>query len=277
MNAMPRFRLLTPGWRLAAAALLAAALAGCGGGSSSGDANPAMEGSREARTLRSSATGTDYPLSIYLPPASAGPRNRLPVVYALDGESWFETLVDIARFSRTPFMVVAIDSARQRSRDFVPPNTCTPNGGGHTAYLDFIRKELVPYVEGAFGGDPSRRALFGHSHGGSFVLYAMFSEAPGQHAFMAYLASDSSLQCLTADAYAWEQGYATANRELPVRLHLSYATLGNYSANLEYSNLIAQRNYQRLSFATQAYSGSHLGIVPQALADALAFAFPAGP
>lgn len=254
---------------VAAIALLAFALVACGGGGS----EQSIEGSREVRTISSHITGTTYPLSIYLPPASAGPRRDLPVVYALDGETWFETLVDIAESTKSRVIIVAIQSAGQRGHDFVPTNSCTPSGGGQSAYFDFLRQELIPYIEGTIGGNPTQRALFGHSHGGSFVLYALYSEAPNQESFQAYLASDASVSCMPDTAYGWDQSYASSYSELPVRLHISYATQGNYKANLEYSQAISQRNYARLVFVAKAYAGTHGGIVPSALTDAIAFAF----
>lgn len=274
MNLRPRCarRHLTT---LFAAFLLAILLAGCGGGGD--DDVPTMEGSREARTIRSSVTRTDYPLNIYLPPASAGPRSGLPVLYVLDGESWFDTLVGMVESTRQRVIIVGIGTAGQRARDFVPGNSCTSTGGGNAAYFDFIRQELIPYVESSFGGHPNQRALFGHSHGGSFVLYAMFSQAPGQHSFKAYLASDSSISCMSTTAYAWERDYAAAHGNLPVRLHLSYATQGNYTSNLDYAAAITQRNYANLAFVGQYYSGTHNGIVPQVLTDTLEFAFGGGP
>lgn len=248
---------------------LCALLVGCGGGS--GEATP-LEGGRDTRSITSTATGTVYPLSLYLPPASAGPRDRLPVVYVLDGESWFETLVGIVEANRMRVIIVAVGSAGQRSRDFVPPNNCTPNGGGHGAYLAFLRQELIPYIEANVGGDPARRILFGHSHGGSLALFAMFSEPPGSHTFKTYAASDSSVSCMAATSSAWEEAYAAGHRRLPVRLHLSYATQGNYLANLNYAAAVAQRGYAELEFVAQAYGGSHGGIVPQVLAEAMVFA-----
>ncbi len=256
--------------------LLALLLAGCGG-SSSNDAGPAMEGSRATKTISSRATGSDYPLSIYLPPASAGPRSGLPVMVVLDGESWFETLVGIAEFTRTHVIIVAIHTAGMRSRDFVPVNACSPIGGGHAAYFDFIRQELLPYIEGNIGGNPKLRTLFGHSHGGSFVFYALFSEAAGQHSFRSYLASDSSISCMPAVVDEWVQAYAVAYRELPVRLHISYASQGNFAANLVFSSTLAQLQLGQLALANQAYSGTHNSIVPQVLADGLAFAYAGSP
>ncbi len=261
---------------LALLALACAVLAGCGGGSTSDGNAPTIIGTRQTASITSRANGSSYALSIYLPPASAGPRNSLPIVYALDGDGWFETIIGAAQSTHTQAIVVGIGTSGLRDRDFVPSNRCTSNGGGHVAYLDFLRNELLPYVEANFGGNPQQRALFGHSHGGSFVLYAMFAQQPGQHAFKAYLASDASITCMPDTASGWEQDYARTYRDLPVRLHLSYATQGNYALNLEYARVIKQRNYSGLAFVDTAYSGTHNGIVPQVLNDAVPYAFAAG-
>ena len=151
-----------------------------------------------------------------------------------------------------------------------------PGGGGQAAYFDFLRLELIPYVEGTFGGHPGRRALFGHSHGGSFVLFAMFSEPADRHSFAACLSCDASIGCMVPSAYGWEASYAALYPTLPVRLHLSYASAGNAAANMAYADTIAQRDYRDLTFVAQVYPGTHGGIVPQALADAVAFAFAGG-
>ncbi len=269
-------------WAWAWASGLALLLVGCGGGSgaeSPGGGDPAVssQGTREVRTIGSALTGTSYPLSLYVPPTSAGPRGGMPVIYVLDGESWFETLAGIVESARLPIIVVGVGSAGQRNRDFVPANRCTGGGGGNAAYFDFLRRELLPYVQQTVGGDASRRALFGHSHGGSFVLYALFSEPAGSQVFSAYLPSDSSVSCMPDVAEAWEQAYAARYRDLPVRLHLSYASQGNAAANQAYADVIARRGYQRLTYQAQGYEGTHGGIVPRVLADVVGFAFSAAP
>lgn len=266
--------------REAAASLLSlltgsfTSLSGCGGGSggSAPDPNAPPLGSRQAQTIRSRFTGTTYPLGIYLPPASAGPRGSLPAIYMLDGESWFETMSNLFDVARTPAMLVAIHGAGMRNRDYVPGSTCTAGGGGHAEYFDFLRQELQPMIEGSIGGDPLQRVLFGHSHGGSFVLYAMYAQGPGAHAFRSYLSVDASVGCLGNLVYDWDAAYAAAHAELPVRLHLSSASGGNASSVTAFSQIIERRRYARFALKSEAYAGTHNGIVPQAFSEGVAFA-----
>jgi predicted alpha/beta superfamily hydrolase len=265
-----------PKSRTAAIAFLALFVSACGGGSSGGKDDPSR-GSTQYTSIASRNTSTSYPLSIYAPPASAGPRQDLPVIYALDGETWFQTLAGIAESTHTPAIVVAIHTAGQRNRDFVPINSCTSDGGGQAKYLDFIRQELIPYIESKVGGSATQRILFGHSHGGSFVLYALFAEGQATSIFTSYLASDASVSCFRSTADQWEQAYASTHTALPVRLQVSYATQGNYQSNLEYAQAIAKRNYGGLSLFAKAYNGSHGGFVPEALAEGIDFAVSASP
>ena len=250
-------------------ALLGAFTAGCGGGGSGDGTAVAMAGSVQTRTLAAQSKGTSYPLYVYLPPGSIAIRANLPTVYLLDGESRFQTLVDIVEASHAQVMIVAIGNEALRARDYVPANICTAGGGGQGAFLQFIASELVPFVEATFASDPQRRILLGHSHGGSFVFYALFNEAPAGRHFSAYLASDASIDCLSAEAYGWEAAYAAANTALPVRLHVSYsANVGNVA----FAQQIEGRHYAGLTMAGQLYGGGHTGMIPAAFADALAFA-----
>jgi len=238
-------------------------VAGCGGG----DSGTPMAGT--VQTLGIAGNGTAYPLYIYLPPGSDTTRATLPVVYLLDGESRFQTLVGIAEDTHTRVMIVGIGNEAMRSRDYVPPNICTSGGGGEAAFLNFIRLELIPYIEANVGGDPLRRSLLGHSHGGSFVLYALFTEAPASRRFSAYLASDASIDCMSSTVYGWESDYAAANTALAVRLHVSYGANG---ANAAFGQQIQGRHYAGLTLAVQSYGGGHIGMIPAAFSDALAFA-----
>ena len=250
-------------------ALLGAVTAGCGGGGGSGTAAPTIAGSVQTRTISSRSNSTSYPLNIYLPPGSAAARANASTVYLLDGESRFQAVVDIVEAAHLQVIVVGIGNEALRARDYVPPNACTPGGGGQALYLDFIRLDLVPFMETTFGGDPQRRILLGHSHGGSFVIYALFNEAPASRLFIAYLASDSSIDCMGGTVFGWEAAYAAANTALPVRLHVSYSANGG---NVALVQQIESRHYSGLAMASGFYAGGHIGMIPAAFSDALAFA-----
>ena len=248
-----------------------AVIAGCGGGG--GSPAPPMEGSTEQHSITSRINGFTYPLSVYLPPASAGsPRANLPIVYALDGDWWFDQIVSIMESTHMRAIVVAIGFNANRAHDYVPTNTCTANGGGHVAYFDFIRSELIPYAESTIGGDATRRTLLGHSHGGSFVFYALFAESAAQHTFGAYLASDASIACMPATVDDWEASYAAASADLPVKLHVSYAA---NLTNADFAQRIGNRRYPNLVLQAGFYGGGHTGMIPAAFTDALRFALAA--
>lgn len=233
-----------------------------------------LNGRLEMQSITSKRNGSTYPLFVYLPPgAAADPAGRrlLPVVLMLDAESRFRTMVDIAELNAANVIVVGIGNEANRSHDYVPANTCTEDGGGEAAFFDFVRFELVPFVEAQVGGDPKQRALQGHSHGGSFALYAMFNEAPGLHHFSAYLAADPSVRCIGQPAYQWDRDYAARHRDLPVRLHLSYAN----KANEPFVKQIEDHHYAGLTMVSKWYPGGHNGMVQAAFTDALKFAFAA--
>lgn len=169
----------------------------------------AEEGDRPARLARTvefdlGGRADRAPWRIFLHvPAGEAPAGGWPALYLLDGNAVIGTAVDIQRVQSpypggtgiaSPFVVIGIgypidgayDSVR-RSWDYGPPPGRTypphsPNGpevrtGGAGAFLDFLRSELKPAIARRCPIDPGREALFGHSFGGLFTLYAL-GEAP---------------------------------------------------------------------------------------------------
>ena len=96
--------------------------------------------------------------------------------------------------------------APDRFYDYTPyPNTnfknrldsaSVPEQGGAAEFLQFIEEELKPQIESEFNVDRRRQTIFGHSLGGLFTLYAMFSKP---QAFSCYIAGDPSIH--------WNQEY----------------------------------------------------------------------
>ncbi|MCD9031046.1 prolyl oligopeptidase family serine peptidase [Luteimonas sp. Y-2-2-4F] len=162
-----------------------------------------------ARSLvRSERTGREYQLSIAVPEQPA-PAAGHPVIYVLDPDAMFHTVVETVRaYERrrhghgphTRAVVVGIgyppgaDGRAERTLDLTPvavddPRVRKPNGGA-AAFLDFIEDELKPIVQRDYPIDPQRQALFGHSFGGLFVLYALTAR-PGS--FQTYVSASPSL------------------------------------------------------------------------------------
>jgi predicted alpha/beta superfamily hydrolase len=123
---------------------------------------------------------------------------KYEVIYLLDGE-WNINLVPfIHRFAQQegflpPAIFVGLPNTylkgvNQRDRDFLPAY-------GANKFLDFLKKEVIPYIEKKYSVN-GERTLFGHSYGGLFVAYAFLTDYP---LFNAYLASDPAFQ--------WNNGY----------------------------------------------------------------------
>jgi len=148
----------------------------------------------------------DFPLG-YDPAIS----QKYPVVFLLDGDVLLPaagTVQDFYSGGFTPDMIIiGISNAENRTRDLTPPKVAkvqdqaaadnmevamTPNAvaeGGAANFLEFIEKELVPYVEANYPVTHFR-TLIGHSYGGLFTLYAL-AERPTL--FKNYLAIDPSM------------------------------------------------------------------------------------
>ena len=142
----PCTRTPLPTRRASLLALAGFALGGCGGGAME-DGESSLAGTLVTRSIVANSNGTNYPLNIYLPPGLAAIRNTVPVIYLLDGDSRIAAVVDIVERTQAKVIVVGIGNEAMRSRDYVPANVCTSGGGGHAAYLDFIRFQLAPAID----------------------------------------------------------------------------------------------------------------------------------
>lgn len=134
-----------------------------------------------------SAEGREYRIMVSLPEGDVPYTGGYPVIYLLDGNAYFpafhaakraqnrwrgSVLVAIGYPSDTP-----LDFER-RAFDLSPPQPeerNTPPQGGQDLFLDFIEKRLMPRVTERFKVDQDQRSLVGHSFGGMFGIYALFT------------------------------------------------------------------------------------------------------
>ena len=135
----------------------------------------------------SSKAGRRYKIFAAWPKAPSPP-DGYPVVYVLDANVMFGTMADTVRvIGKRPGFPAAIvigigypdnlNPDKERALDLTPKSEraqqAIPGTGGAQAFLDFIASELKPEVSRRFKIDPAREALFGHSFGGLFTLYAL--------------------------------------------------------------------------------------------------------
>lgn len=128
-----------------------------------------------------------------------------PVIYLLDGEMNFEFFAPMTDyFSKNPFatipecIVVGIKNT-DRTRNFTPTKasvksplngkTLFENSGGAEDFIQFLEKELKPFVNKKYRTS-SYSILAGHSFGGLLVIQSMISHPDY---FNAYVAVDPSL------------------------------------------------------------------------------------
>lgn len=183
-------------------------------------------------TLTSPQTGRDYWIQVSLP-AGEAPAEGYPVLYVLDGNIRFPLLAAARQtLSRQgmqregmPWVIVGIGypgvadlDVAARAEDLTPPapdmsETGDPGQrpqGGAERFLDFIEDTLEPELAQRLPLSERRKALLGHSYGGLFTLYTLFTRP---QAFTDYLAISPSIWW--NDRYLLEVMAAQAEHSAP--------------------------------------------------------------
>ncbi len=146
---------------------------------------------------------------VYTPNLKTGvqnPSQRYPVVYLLDGDGHFESVVGMIQQlsqvngnSIVPEMIIVGIPNTDRTRDLTPThiasdppmmdsNFSTTTGGGEN-FTAFMEKELMPHIDSIYPTQPFR-VLIGHSFGGLAVMDIITKHTK---LFNAYIAIDPSM------------------------------------------------------------------------------------
>ena len=142
-----------------------------------------------ARTHQIDGVFAGRPRRIFVAvPEGPVPAQGHPGLWALDGNTAFPLLAALVRQRASrpadvrgavPVVVglglpgeEAYDQA-VRADDYTLPGV---TGGGHAdRFLDAIERQLMPWLAQQLPVDAARQTLFGHSFGGLFTLYALFT------------------------------------------------------------------------------------------------------
>ena len=144
---------------------------------------------------------------IYIPEVARSKNNKkkFPVLYLLDGPSHYYSVTGLIKQLSSsnantvlPEMIVVAIPNTNRDRDLTPTSvqidthtgdTIKYETGGGNKFLDFIEKELMPYMENTYPTAPYN-TFIGHSFGGLSVINALISKP---YLFNNYIAIDPSL------------------------------------------------------------------------------------
>jgi predicted alpha/beta superfamily hydrolase len=240
----------------------------------------------EVRQLTSSATGRDYDLYIRLPDGFvAGNGKKYPVLYVLDGQWDFKLLDSIYGGLQydgfVPEMIIVgitysgsnPDYGILRSLDYTPVHDVRFRDSGEgPKFFTFVKEQLLPFIETNYPVDASQRVLMGSSFGGTFTLYALFSEPALFHGYVA-----GSPVVTYGDRFAFQQEaeYANNHTDLPVRLFLSVGELEELAGPVqEFMQVLSNRNYTGLEMETRVIAGErHASNKPETYNRGLRFVF----
>ena len=133
----------------------------------------------------------DRTVMISLPDDYKSTTKKYPVLYISDGQWHFahttQAVGALAGNGIIPRMIiVAVQTLDNRSRDLgATPDGTGDLGGGVNNFLDFMKKELVPFIEKNYRIYPFR-LISGSSLGGIFTVHAFLKDPKYFNAYLAY-------------------------------------------------------------------------------------------
>lgn len=240
----------------------------------------------EVRSIHSTATGRDYDLYIRLPnDYEKNPKMKYPVLYLLDGQWDFKMVESIYGCLEydgyvPDMIIVGITYSGEkanydalRAMDYTPvQDSSIPGSGDAPKFHSFFKDQLIPFVETNYRANTGLRYLMGSSFGGTFTLYALFTEPS---LFVGYVAASPVTVYGSRFAFEQEEAYASSHKELPARLFLAVGEQESLKHPVEtFMDVLRKRNYENFKLATRVIEGEgHSSSKPESYTRGLRFLF----
>ena len=249
----------------------------------------------ETHRLESKAVGDSFEIRVMLPPLIPGENARFPVVYLTDASGALPVADDVLRLmmmSDVPrFIAVGVGypaakgffqtfEIRQRDLTQVAGSTgrplpiegqvkaAIPNGGA-AAFLSFIREELVPFIDARYPTRPADRTYFGHSLGGLFGLYTLFTSPA---TFSRYIIGSPSIWWGGEDLLKLAAEYIKTHDDLAATVFMGIGALEEGPGTrmvtnmLKLETMLRAPKYPRLQLTTRVFADEgHISVYPSNL------------
>jgi len=234
--------------------------------------------------INSSIAGQEYVLHVNLPQNYSDTSKTFPVVYLLDSQWDFPLITAIYGDQyydgfMPSTIIVGItwggenpNYDKRRAFDLTPTDNSQPTQFGNAEkFLSFIKKEAIPFIDSKYRTNKNNRTLAGHSFGGLFTLYALFTE-PGL--FNQYIPGSPAFSWDNGSLHKYFKKFSKINLSHPVTV---YAYVGEYEDVPGFEKLTAairECKMKGLELETQIVKGSgHAGTKPEGYNRGLQYAF----
>jgi predicted alpha/beta superfamily hydrolase len=160
-------------------------------------------------SIQSTILHEKRPIWVHVPASDPGNiylKQRYPVIYLLDGDAHFSSVVGMMQQLSTvngnmicPEMIVVGIPNTDRTRDLTPTHVdvdppyldsaFSRTSGGGEKFISFLEKELIPFIDAHYPTEPYRM-LIGHSFGGLLVMQTFVHHT---QLFNSYVCIDPSM------------------------------------------------------------------------------------
>jgi len=245
-------------------------------------------GSIDERQLTSKETSATYKILIYLPVSYSETKKKYPIMILTDAY-WAmgiaQTTFDLMTFytHEIPEVIVVgvsypnsslLDMTRNRHRDFLPTHVEGYNPSGSAdKFINFIKKELIPFVENSYRIDTTDRCFSGHSYGGLLGAHILLDQP---QLFKRYIIGSPS--------YWWD------NKEIIKRLtnksllavdsiKTVYTFIGSKEGMMvkdwkEFDSILVRKLNKNIKFHDQIFQDeTHMSVLPAAFSTAVKFVY----
>ena len=245
-------------------------------------------GNSELRVLPTNADGRSYQLHIHLPASFAqDPKRKYPVLYLTDGYWDFPTAVasyDNMVYDKVlpEFIIVGLgyagknlDYGQLRTWELTPvPLPGAADSGHADKFLASLERDIIPFIEREYRGDPAHRALAGSSLGGLFALYAMYTKPA---LFEGYIAASPAVVVGKDWLLDRAREVAKAGKTIQARLYVTGAEYEwpSFLAGIKrYQALLPQLKHPQLVFEARVIDGErHAGTKAESYTRGMRFVF----
>lgn len=244
-----------------------------------------IPGSEIRKITSTIIAGQQYELQVLLPAGYATSTKKYPVVYLMDsqwdfpdvksiyGQQYFDGFIPELIVVGVTWGGANPNPDSLRARDYTPTNEARlPQSGGADQFLDFMKKELFPFVENNYKADSDNRTLMGCSLGGLFTLYTLFTHTD---MFTGYAAASPAVGWDKEVLYKYEKTFA--EKKLTKKLRV-YMTVGDVERGRpvfeKFANNMHSRNYSNVSLRSKVLENTgHSGTKSETYSRGLQYVF----